>query len=56
MVALGRANSRMKDFYDVWALSKTYDFNHERLAQAIAATFEETANDDSRGAAGCLYA
>src|SRR5271170_4604434 len=39
MVALGKANSRMKDFYDVWALSKTYDFNHERLAQAIAATF-----------------
>jgi hypothetical protein len=29
----------MKDFYDVWVHSKTYDFNHERLAQAIAATF-----------------
>ena len=40
MVTLGKANSRMKDFYDVWAVSKTYDFNHERLAQAIAATFE----------------
>jgi predicted nucleotidyltransferase component of viral defense system len=39
MVALGKANSRMKDFYDVWVLSKTYDFNHARLAQAIAATF-----------------
>jgi predicted nucleotidyltransferase component of viral defense system len=35
MVALGKANSRMKDFYDVWLLSKTYDFNQ----QAIAATF-----------------
>jgi predicted nucleotidyltransferase component of viral defense system len=40
MVALGRANSRMKDFYDVWVLSKTYDFAAERLAKAIAATFE----------------
>jgi hypothetical protein len=39
MVALGKANSRMKVLYDVWVLSKTYDFNLERLAQAIAATF-----------------
>jgi Nucleotidyl transferase AbiEii toxin, Type IV TA system len=40
MVALGRANSRMKDFYDVWVLSKNYDFNEDRLARAIAATFK----------------
>jgi hypothetical protein len=39
MVALGKANSRMKDFYDIWVLSKTYDFNNARLAQAIAAAF-----------------
>ncbi|MBS1832401.1 MAG: nucleotidyl transferase AbiEii/AbiGii toxin family protein [Acidobacteria bacterium] len=39
MVALGRANSRMKDFYDVWALSKTFTFDPERLARAIRATF-----------------
>lgn len=39
MVTLGRANSRMKDFYDVWMLSKTHDFDRERLAQAIVATF-----------------
>lgn len=39
MVALGIANSRMKDFYDVWVLSKAYAFNDERLARAIAATF-----------------
>jgi hypothetical protein len=24
MVALGRANSRMKDFYDVWTLSRSF--------------------------------
>jgi predicted nucleotidyltransferase component of viral defense system len=40
MVAFGRANSRMKDFYDVWVLGKSYDFNDDRLARAIAATFE----------------
>jgi predicted nucleotidyltransferase component of viral defense system len=39
MVALGRANSRMKDFYDVWILSKTFEFAQDRLARAIAATF-----------------
>ncbi|MDE2351912.1 MAG: nucleotidyl transferase AbiEii/AbiGii toxin family protein [Alphaproteobacteria bacterium] len=39
MVALGRANSRMKDFYDVWALSKTFTFDSDRLARAVAATF-----------------
>ena len=38
IVALGKANSRMKDFYDIWVLSKTFDFNHARHAQAIAAT------------------
>ena len=39
MVALGRVNSRMKDFYDVWMLSRTFNFNRKSLAQAIAATF-----------------
>jgi hypothetical protein len=36
---LGRANSRMKDFYDVWLLSRTYEFRVDSLARAIAATF-----------------
>ena len=40
MVALGRANSRMKDFYDVWLLSQSFHFDDDRLARAIAATFE----------------
>jgi len=39
MVSLGRANSRMKDFYDIWILTKTFDFAPDRLARAIAATF-----------------
>lgn len=39
MVALGRANSRMKDFYDIWILSRSFRFDDDRLARAIAATF-----------------
>ncbi len=39
MVALGRANSRMKDFYDIWVLSRSFTFDDDRLARAIAATF-----------------
>jgi predicted nucleotidyltransferase component of viral defense system len=40
MVTLGRANSRMKDFYDVWLLSQSFPFDDDRLARAIAATSE----------------
>jgi predicted nucleotidyltransferase component of viral defense system len=39
MVALGRANSRMKDFYDIWILSRSFTFDDDRLPRAIAATF-----------------
>jgi predicted nucleotidyltransferase component of viral defense system len=39
MVDLGRANSRMKDYYDIWLLAKSFRFEDDRLARAIAATF-----------------
>jgi predicted nucleotidyltransferase component of viral defense system len=39
MVILGRANSRMKDLYDIWVLSRTYEFEGNSLPRAIAATF-----------------
>jgi hypothetical protein len=39
MVMLGRANSRMKDYYDVWMLLRSYEFQGDALARAIAATF-----------------
>jgi hypothetical protein len=45
MVLLGRANSRMKDFYDVWVLSRSHDFEGDALAKAIAATFERRKTD-----------
>lgn len=38
MVTLGRANRRLKDFYDIWVLSRSYDFEGARLARAMAAT------------------
>ncbi len=40
LVELGIANTRMKDFYDLWMLARRFDFEGERLARAIAATFE----------------
>lgn len=39
MVALGMANSRMKDFYDVWMMSRELQFDGRTLARAIQATF-----------------
>jgi len=39
MVALGRANSRMKDYYDVWMLTSAFEIDPERLRRAIVATF-----------------
>lgn len=40
MVALGNANSRMKDFYDVWICSIHLDLNGKTLLKAIDATFK----------------
>lgn len=39
MVTLGQANSRIKDYYDVWMLLRTFEIDHGRLRQAIEATF-----------------
>lgn len=40
MVKLGMLNSRMKDFYDIWLLSRQFNFNGPRLTEAIRLTFE----------------
>jgi len=39
MVTLGMANSRMKDFYDVWMMLRELPFDGGTLARAIQATF-----------------
>ena len=43
MVKLGMANSRMKDFYDLWELSRRFDFDGSILMSAIQATFQRRA-------------
>ena len=40
MVKLGMANSRMKDFHDLRALSQLFPFDGQLLAEAIVRTFE----------------
>jgi predicted nucleotidyltransferase component of viral defense system len=41
MVVLGLANSRLKDYYDLWRLATKYDFEGPVLALAIRAVFEQ---------------
>ncbi len=66
LVALGLPNSRLKDFYDVWIMSKRLQFDGPKLARAVRETFqrrktpvpretplglsEEFATDDSKQA------
>ena len=40
VVALGLANGRMKDFYDLWAVPRALEIEAAALDAAIAATFE----------------
>jgi predicted nucleotidyltransferase component of viral defense system len=40
MVELDMANSRMKDFHDVWTLARNLEFDGRRLSEAIRKTFE----------------
>jgi len=40
MVHLDMQNSRMKDFYDIWILSRTLAFSGPALSQAIRSTFD----------------
>ncbi len=40
MVALDMLNSRMKDFFDLWAIAGAFPFEGEVLARAIQTTFE----------------
>lgn len=40
MTVLGFANSRMKDFYDLWLIAQTFSFEGQELARAIMRTFE----------------
>ena len=39
MVKLGQLNSRIRDFYDIWSLSKQFEFDGPILLRAIVGTF-----------------
>ncbi|MBS3907608.1 MAG: nucleotidyl transferase AbiEii/AbiGii toxin family protein [Syntrophaceae bacterium] len=39
MIRLGIANSRMKDFYDMWLLSRLFEFDGRTLCEAVRNTF-----------------
>src|SRR5690606_36063100 len=56
MVMLGMANSRMKDFFDLWVLCENFEFEGELLARAIQATFERRKTAFSRGTPTALTA
>ena len=49
MVRFGMANSRMKDFFDVWHLSRTTAFDGEQLCAALRATFTRRSSVLPRG-------
>ena len=38
MIKLSMLNSRMKDFFDIWILSRCFDFDGQSLAQAVEIT------------------
>lgn len=40
MVKLGVANTRMKDFYNLWVMARDFEFDGDLLSRAIKATFE----------------
>jgi hypothetical protein len=40
MVTLGIANSRLKDFYDLWLIAQTFEFWRSTLIEAVRRTFE----------------
>jgi hypothetical protein len=40
LVTLGMANSRLKDFYDLWLIAQTFEFQQLALGDAVRHTFE----------------
>lgn len=40
LVSLGIVNSRLKDYYDLWLISRTFEFELRMLGEAVRNTFE----------------
>lgn len=47
MIKLGQLNSRMKDFYDIWLLSRQFEFAGDSLLEAVRLTFAHRKTDFS---------
>jgi len=45
LISLGVANSRMKDYFDLWVLARHSDFEGEVLREAIGATLSRRGTD-----------
>jgi hypothetical protein len=45
MADLGILNSRMKDFYDIWLLSRQFGFDGKTLSRAIESTFSNRSTE-----------
>ena len=45
MIRHGDLNSRMKDYYDLWLISETFEFNGLSVQKAIEATFNNRDTD-----------
>jgi predicted nucleotidyltransferase component of viral defense system len=45
MTVLGMANSRMKDFYDIWMLITNFEFDGKVIQSAIARTFQNRSTE-----------
>jgi hypothetical protein len=52
LTALGILNSRMKDYFDIWLLSRLYQFDGTLLAGAITATFRNRSTPIERQPVG----
>ncbi len=39
MVSLGLANTRLKDFYDLWCIAQTFELQHAVVSLAVRNTF-----------------
>ena len=49
MVKLGIANSRMKDFYDLWVLTNKIELEEKILKEAVQATFKRRRTEIPKG-------
>lgn len=49
---LGLLNSRLKDYFDMWLLSRLYDFEGSSLVEAIGATFRHRSTEIEASPAG----